>query len=126
MNSPQSANNGSKAPPGMGIEDVLYTLFRHKWLILAFFCLGVIAACFVRVTKPPSYVSHAKIKVNYLEVVAPPPGSDDEHVFPLRPLLAAALNTEKETIRSMDVASNVAVAIGPQRLLMGKGKDKTK
>ena len=40
-NSP-SAANGHTPPPGTGLDDVLYTLFRHKWLILCFLCLGVL------------------------------------------------------------------------------------
>src|SRR5205085_4455590 len=104
-------------------DDVLYTLFRHKWLIFACFFLGVIGACYVRVTKPPNFVSHAKIKINYLDEVGPPPGADPERIQPLRPAIAGALNGEKETIKTLDVARNVAVAIGPRRLLLGKGDD---
>jgi len=124
MNSPQQPSAApSTPPPGMGVDDVLYTLFRHKWLILAFFCLGVVAACYVRVTKPPNFASHAKIKIHWLDEVAPPPGTDPDRITTLRPAIAAALNAEKETIKTLDVASNVAVAIGPRRLLLGKGDD---
>ena len=124
MNSPQQANgSAAPAPPGMGVDDILYTLFRHKWLILGFFCLGVVGACFVRVTKPPSWMSHAKLKIHYLQELTPPPGVDPEQFISMHPAMAGALNAEKETIKNLDVARDVARAIGPRRLLLGKGDD---
>ena len=38
---PNSAN-GTHQPPGIGVDDVLFTLFRHKQLILAGFILGIL------------------------------------------------------------------------------------
>jgi len=124
MNSPEPVN-GSPTPsaPGMGVDDILYTLFRHKYLILAFFGLGVIGACFVRVAKPPNWVSHAKLKIHYLEDPTPPPGVDPQRFFSMRPVMAGALNAEKETIKTLDIARDVASAIGARRLLLGKGDD---
>ena len=124
MNSPQQANgSAAPAPPGMGVDDILYTLFRHKWLILGFFCIGVVGACFVRVTKPPSWMSHVKLKIHYLQEFTPPPGVDPEQFISMHPAMAGALNTEKETIKNLDVARDVVQAIGARRLLLGKGDD---
>ena len=32
---------------GIGLEDIYFTVFRHKWMILAFLCMGAIAAALV-------------------------------------------------------------------------------
>jgi uncharacterized protein involved in exopolysaccharide biosynthesis/Mrp family chromosome partitioning ATPase len=107
----------------MGVDDILYTLFRHKWLILAFFCMGVMAACYVRITKPPSFVSHMKLKIHFLEEPAPPPGVDPANFIAIQPAMAGALNAEKETIKTLDLAKDVVRTIGARRVLLGKGDD---
>ena len=43
----------------MGLDDVLYTVFRHKWLILGFLCLGVLGAAAVRDTM--GYLSYHQV-----------------------------------------------------------------
>ena len=44
MNPPNHANgvNGHSRAPGMTQDDVYFTLFRHKWLILGFIFLGIV------------------------------------------------------------------------------------
>ena len=63
---PSQAANGHHSPAGFTADDAIFTLFRHKWLILAFVCLGVAGAVAVRFVKPPLYVSKAKLMVNYV------------------------------------------------------------
>ena len=58
--------SGAPAPAGFSMDDAVYTLFRHKWLILAFVCLGVVGAVAVRFVRPPLYVSKAKLMVHYV------------------------------------------------------------
>src|SRR6516162_9915099 len=111
MDSPQPAPSATP-PAGIGVDDILYTLFRHKWLILAFFCMGVMAACYVRITKPPSFVSHMKLKIHFLEETAPPPGVDPANFISMQPAMAGALNAEKETIKTLDLAKDVVRTIG--------------
>jgi uncharacterized protein involved in exopolysaccharide biosynthesis len=68
MNSanPRHAANGQNAPAGFSADDAVYTLFRHKWLILAFVGLGLAGAVAVRFVRPPLYVSKAKRMVHYV------------------------------------------------------------
>ena len=56
-NSPNAANGHHAPPAGFGVDDAIFTLFRHKWLILAFVCLGLVGAVAVRFVRPPLYVS---------------------------------------------------------------------
>ena len=58
--------NGQHAPAGFNADDAIYTLFRHKWLIVAFMCLGVAGAVAVRFVRPPLYASEAKLMVHYV------------------------------------------------------------
>jgi len=55
------------------LDDVLFTLFRHKWLILAFVCLGVVALGRAFSAAPP-YVSYAKLMVHYVVETRTPAG----------------------------------------------------
>ena len=50
----------------MSLDDILFTLFRHKWLILCFVLLAIVGAVAVRVVRPPVYVSKAKLMVHYV------------------------------------------------------------
>ena len=63
--------NGHQPSTGMSTDDVLYTLFRHKWIILAFILLGAAGACMVRALRPPLYVSQAKLNVPYVKESGP-------------------------------------------------------
>jgi polysaccharide biosynthesis transport protein len=125
MNSGPQTNtvNGQPAANGKNLDDVLYTLFRHKWLIAGFVCLGVLAVCVVRVARPPFYTSHAKLMIHYIEERPPAPTSQDSQIHNPESSGLGLLNTEKELIKSLDVATNVAAAVGPRRLLGGKGDD---
>ena len=64
-NSPHAATTATR-PRALTADDAIYTLFRHKWLILAFVCLGVAGAVAVRFVRPPLYVSEAKLMVHYV------------------------------------------------------------
>ena len=51
---------------GLRLDDILFTLFRHKGLILAFVCLGIMGAATVRMLRPPLHVSEAKLMLHYV------------------------------------------------------------
>jgi uncharacterized protein involved in exopolysaccharide biosynthesis/Mrp family chromosome partitioning ATPase len=118
-------SNGSKpqqAAPGIGLEDVCFTLFRHKWLILGFFCLGIMGAATVRFIKPPRYQSTAKVLIHYVEAL---PRTDGEHSIGTESGSQSIISTEVEILRSLDVATNAAAIVTPERILakMGGGHD---
>jgi polysaccharide biosynthesis transport protein len=119
---PSQAANGQHSPAGFTADDAIFTLFRHKWLISAFVCLGVAGAVAVRFVKPPLYVSKAKVMVNFVvnrEMTAATP--DSPHAE--RPEVGAEsiLNAEIEILTSLDVALCVADTVGPANILAQRG-----
>src|SRR5262245_23168202 len=52
--------------PGFRIDDVYYILFRRKWMLLAFACLGTAAAIAIWFVRPPRYESKAQLMVRYV------------------------------------------------------------
>jgi polysaccharide biosynthesis transport protein len=114
---------------GIGLEDVYFTVFRHKWLILAFFCLGVVGAALVPLVRPPSYVSWAKLMVLYVvETKHANLAGPDAVIKSTDTGAQGVINSEVEILKSADVASNVALAVGPEKILAkrGGGSDPTK
>src|SRR6185369_4168029 len=75
---PSHTSGASGRSSGFGLDDVLYTLFRHKWLILGFFCLGLAGVVAVCLLRPPLYVSKAKIMVHYVKDIRPVNAADPE------------------------------------------------
>lgn len=116
-------NNTTVAPEassGMGVDDVLYILFRHKWLILAFIFLGAAGALAYRAMRPPFYVSQAKINIPYIKESGPT-GTGNETLKPSDVGPQSIINTEVEILRSLDVASNTAAVFGPEKILARRG-----
>src|SRR4051794_23085506 len=113
--------NGHAPASGMSIDDVMYTLFRHKWLIVGSMCLGLVGVVAVRIVKPPLFVSKAKLMVHYIqeatkEVVAS--GHDEgQQGTRIENVAQDILSSESEIIKSSDVAKKVADAFGPEKIL---------
>jgi len=124
MNPTNHANppGGHVPPSGLSLDDVYFTLFRHKWLLLGFFCLGIAAAAAVRVLRPPLYVSKAEVMVHYVvdttRVTAP---KSDDSIMPTDPGGQGILNSEQEILKSLDLATNVADLVGPAKILARRG-----
>jgi uncharacterized protein involved in exopolysaccharide biosynthesis/Mrp family chromosome partitioning ATPase len=120
---PSHAANGHQPAPGFTADDAIYTLFRHKWLILAFVVLGVVGAVAVRIVRPPLYISTAKVMVHYVsnnrEVT--PVGPDAPQRTSLDASAQGILNGQIEIIKSLDLAQHVAEVIGPAKILAKKG-----
>ena len=116
--------NGQQAPAGFTADDAIFTLFRHKWLILAFVCLGLAGAVAVRFVRPPLYVSKAKLMVHFVLNTREVTPIEPERPASSRSLDAGAqsiLSAEIEILTSLDVAARVADAIGPAKILAKKG-----
>lgn len=105
-------------PPkgSLGIQDILYILFKHKWKIILLSLAGFAASAAVYSTRIPIYRSEAKLLVKYVLVrenidtfeskVKSPDGVAD-HV----------INTEIEILKSGDLALAVAEAVGIDKVL---------
>lgn len=114
--------NRPESPPGITLGDIYYMLFRHKKKILLCFVLGIAGAGYLYVTRPPGYVSEAKLLVRYvresrsIDTALPSgtvmsPDSRGENI----------LNTETEILTSYDLAMQVADLVGPEKLLAAVG-----
>lgn len=111
---------------GFSVQDILFVLFKHKWLILVFSLIGFGAAAAVFLHQKPLFQSQSKLLVRYVlerGTVDPyhaqstpggPPGMGDP-----------VINTEIEILTSVDLALAVAEAVGPDKLIpeaMGQAK----
>lgn len=110
---------GDQAPAGgFAFGDILFTLFRHKLLILGGIFLGLLAALAVRFIKPPNYESTAQIYVPY--VVEPTVFNPADPDTPIRATGGGGdiqLSTEVDMLKSFDTALEVAKRIGPEKIL---------
>jgi uncharacterized protein involved in exopolysaccharide biosynthesis/Mrp family chromosome partitioning ATPase len=105
-------------PPGLGRNDILFALFRHKKMILVLALLGFMAAAAVYFFYPPLYKSDAKLLVRYvLDRRAVDPIDNSTTSTQLGATSDSIINSELEILTSWDLAVQVAEAIGPKRLL---------
>lgn len=112
-------------PPGMSLGDIYYTLFRHKWKIVAFSSVGIVAAGLVYLLMPHLYSSEAKLFIRYVMDSRVPSGLDgDPQIKNPDPGGANIINSEIEILKSLDLAVQVAEAVGPEKIL-GKGTGET-
>jgi len=122
---PQS-KTAPAAAPTLTLGDIYYVLFRHKWRILLCAMLGLSAAAAVYVLNPPPYLSEAKLFIRYVvtEGKAPTPGGDSAMKSPDQ-RGETIMDSEEEILTSLDLAKQVADAVGPEKILakVGGGRD---
>ena len=102
----------------LGVDDVLFTLFRHKKKIIAFALLGFAAAAALHFKpKPESYTASAKLYIRY--VVMEGKGGPADGTITKSPDRGGEtiLSNELEILRSLDLATKVAQTIGPAKVL---------
>src|SRR5215472_3597567 len=105
------------------LSDILFALFRRKWIIVLCTLLGIAAAAAFFVLYPPAYQSNAKLLVRY---VLERNGVDsiDNTTKPNQASSSSGtgrttdtvIDAEVQILTSWDLASQVAEAIGPKRL----------
>jgi polysaccharide biosynthesis transport protein len=109
---------------GISFNDILFILVRHKWKIILFALAGFAGAAYLFFFLPSLYESKAKLIVRYvvdrsavdnLDANGKTVGSPSDGV-----ILA-----EVEILTSSDVATQVADAVGPQRLVKGPNGEAT-
>ncbi|HEY4301498.1 MAG TPA: hypothetical protein VGM73_11530 [Candidatus Didemnitutus sp.] len=111
------------APPppqagfSLGLGDIYYVLFRHKWKILICSIAGFAAAVWVFKSKPAPYQSEAKLFIKYVvETKAVGVPNDTANTYSLD-RSDTLMGSEMEILGSLDLAQQVAASIGPSRLL---------
>jgi succinoglycan biosynthesis transport protein ExoP len=116
----KTPNNAAKG--GFGAQDVMFVLFKHKWLILLFALAGFGAAGYLFANRVPLYKSHSKLLVRYViqrENVDEFQAQSAPQGAPGKP--DSVINTEIEILTSVDLAISVAEKIGVERLIPGSG-----
>lgn len=115
-------------PPSLTLGDIYYVLFRHKWKIIGCAIIGLAAAFAVYTYDPPPYTSEAKLFVRYVINERAPglPATDTSQKSPDQ-RGETIMNSEREILTSVDLARQVAEAVGPERILakLGGGNDLT-
>lgn len=117
MQKPSSKDTKS----AFGVQDVLFIVFKHKWLILVLTLAGLAAAAAVFLTQKPIYQSKAKLLVRYVMET----GSVDPYVSMKSPGVGAGragdpvILTEIEILKSLDLSIDVARELGVERLIPG-------
>src|SRR6266540_5556916 len=103
---------------GMNLSAILFALFKRKWSIILLALMGLIAAAAVYFLFPPSYESQAKLLVRYvLERSAIDPVEAEKAGANSSSEADRVIGAEIEILTSWDLATQVAHAIGPKRLL---------
>ncbi len=102
-------------PSGLGLTDILFSLYRHKWTIVVCTMVGVAGAAAVYFLKARDYESRAKLLVRYVV--------ERSAVDPLDPKVSttgsqtdAIINSEVEILTSTDLALQVAETVGVEKL----------
>lgn len=105
------------APPSLGVNDILFVIFRHKWKIIACGLLGIAASAGIWLSKKQQFESSARILVKYVSDTKSAldagqgniqsPDSRGNHV----------LNSEIAILTSGDSIIAAARTVTPQRIL---------
>ena len=112
----------NQAGAGISLDDVYFTTFRHKKLLLICFCMGLVGALAVHTIKKPPYSSEAKLLVRYVvETTEITPASQGASVRSPDAAGKSLLSSEVEILNSLDLAREAAQEVGPAKILAMKG-----
>lgn len=126
-----SAGNGeSPRPSGLGQKDILFIIFRRKWLIISCCLLGLISAVATYFLFPRTYISRAGLLIRYVMDTRPmnPANPGDTQVRTPDSRGDNILNSEAEILSSLDLATQVADQGLAEKVLakLGGGSDTNK
>jgi Uncharacterized protein involved in exopolysaccharide biosynthesis len=111
----------------IAMGDIYYVLFKHKWKIVGFALVGLFAAAFTYRSWPDVvYRSDAKLFIRYIqESGAPLSVGEDAQIKSTDQRGETIITSEVEILTSMDLAKQVALNLGPERVLeaFGGGSD---
>src|ERR1700761_35709 len=92
--------NHTGPQPAIALNDILYVLFRRKWLILTISLLGVCAGLGTLFFFPFPYTSESKLFIRYVMDNASTELRQDTQMHPVDYTGANVLNSEMELITS--------------------------
>jgi len=113
-----STDSKTAPPAGINPADIIYILFRRKWLILLFALVGVAAAAVFYFQAPATYSSEAKLFIRYVLENKLPTGAGTDST--IRQPDAGGKNiiaSEVEVLTSYDLAVEVAEKVGARKIL---------
>jgi len=116
---------------GVSLDDVSFIVFRlisrHKWKIILLTLIGLAAAAAYSHYKKSPYESGAKLMVRYVSDSRSmnPVDNNSSMMVGLNELGSFVMAGEQEILNSFDLAKQVAVNIGPEKILAkyGGGND---
>lgn len=113
----------TEVSPAFSVADIYYVLFKHKWKIIGFTLAGLLAAAAVyRLWPHTVYRSDAKLFVRYIQESGTPLVVPDEtQIKSTDQRGETIMSSELEILTSMDLAKQVAIAVGPERVLEAYG-----
>jgi polysaccharide biosynthesis transport protein len=100
---------------GLGANDILFMLFRRKWVIAIAAVIGLVSAVVAYFAIPPVYESQAKLLVRYVVERSAIDSVDSQP----RMVADNIINSEVEILTSRDLAASVVDAITVERLFPG-------
>ena len=101
----------------INLDAIYFMLFRQKWIIIGFSLAGLLVALMIYALKPPLYNSEAELLIRYVEDSRLPqqPGNASQIKVPdLRG--DNIMNSEVQILTSLDLAKDVANAIGVEKI----------
>jgi succinoglycan biosynthesis transport protein ExoP len=122
-------NNNHETPPAasVGVDDIFYLFFRHKWKIVFCTLLGFVAAGVIYFLDQQVSRAQAKIMVRYItdkkDPRFEPNVNSPEVVRPLDPRDNAIMSAEAEILKSNDSITKALKALlgGPRKVLQAYG-----
>ncbi|MCO5050847.1 MAG: Wzz/FepE/Etk N-terminal domain-containing protein [Verrucomicrobiae bacterium] len=121
-NSQDGGENAEMPKGSIGLSDILYTLFRYKFVVLASVLMGLVVAVAIWIVRPPNYESTANIYIPYVVSLTPVNPKDREtDVTPTIFGADTVINTEIEMLKSFDTAITVAKRFTPEKVLARYG-----
>jgi len=110
----------------LNLHDLLFIFFRHKWKIFLFALAGLAAAVALYFTLPRYYQADARLLVRYVVDKSAADSPDDPQVRS-GSQSENVINSEVEILTTLDLAKEVAQAVGVDRVLRkteAKGQQK--
>jgi succinoglycan biosynthesis transport protein ExoP len=121
-------NNNHETPPAasVGVDDIFYLFFRHKWKIVVCTLLGFVAAGVIYFLDQQVSRAQAKIMVRYITDKKDPRemnANSPELVRPLDPRDNAIMSAEVEILKSNDSITKALRNLlgGPKKVLQAYG-----
>jgi uncharacterized protein involved in exopolysaccharide biosynthesis len=123
MSDKKDSGHGGPAAPaaGLNLADIYYVFFRRKWIIICLSAAGMLAAAFIYFFKPPLYTSVAKLYIRYVEEARLPSGMGNNRIELPDARGENIINSEVEILTSLDLAQEVVVSVGAEKILAKAG-----